>query len=39
MKHFPMWGRNKWTDSMVKKYWWFIVILIIIYISAKVIKP
>ena len=34
-----MWGANKWTDYMFKKYWWFIVILIIIYVSTKIINP
>ena len=31
-----MWGANKWTNYMLKKYWWFIVIFIIIYTAAKV---
>lgn len=27
-----MWGANKWTDSMFKKYWWMLIVLIILYI-------
>jgi len=27
-----MWGANKWTDFMIKKYWWFIVFFSIILI-------
>ena len=34
-----MWGANKWTNYMFKKYWYFIVVFIIIYIGAKVFKP
>lgn len=34
-----MWGANKWTNYMFKKYWKFIVIFIIIYIGAKVFNP
>jgi len=30
-----MWGANKWTDSMIKKYWWYIVLVIIMLIIAK----
>ncbi len=30
-----MWGANKWTDYMFKKYWWIIVILIILHIIYK----
>jgi len=31
-----MWGANKWTDSMIKKYWWYIVLFIIIYLFVKI---
>jgi len=30
-----MWGANKWTDSMFKKYWWVVVVLIILVITLK----
>ena len=28
--NFPMWGGNKWTKLMFKKYWVIIVCLIIV---------
>lgn len=34
-----MWGANKWTDGMFKKYWWLIVILIILYILFRIMTP
>jgi len=34
-----MWGANKWTDGMVKKYWRLIVILIILYILFRIMIP
>jgi len=30
--NFPMWGGNKWTKSMFKKYWWIVGLIIIGYI-------
>ena len=30
--NFPMWGGNKWTKSMIKKYWWVIGLIIVGYI-------
>ena len=30
-----MWGANKWTDQMFKKYWWAIILIAIIYILIK----
>ncbi|CAI8402528.1 MAG: Uncharacterised protein [Flavobacterium sp. SCGC AAA160-P02] len=27
-----MWGANKWTISMFKKYWWFVCLIIVSYI-------
>ena len=30
-----MWGANKWTDSMFKKYWWVVIVLIILVITFK----
>ena len=34
-----MWGANKWTDGMFKKYWWLIVVLIILYIFFRIMNP
>jgi len=34
--NFPMWGGNKWTKSMFKKYWWFICLIIVGYILIVV---
>lgn len=31
-KKFPMWGGNKWTSSMFKKYWWVICLFVVAYI-------
>ena len=28
--NFPMWGGNKWTKSMSKKYWWFGCVIIVV---------
>jgi preprotein translocase subunit SecG len=39
INHSSMWGANKWTDYMFKKYWWLIVILIILYIILKIMNP
>lgn len=30
-----MWGANKWTDAMFKKYWWMIPIIIIVYLFVR----
>ena len=30
-----MWGANKWTDEMFKKYWWMIPIIIIVYLFVR----
>ena len=27
-----MWGANKWTDQMFKKYWWVVLIMIAAFI-------
>ena len=32
-----MWGANKWTDVMFKKYWWVAVLLIMAYFAAHTI--
>ncbi len=29
---FPMWGANKWTKSMFKKYWGLACLVIVGYI-------
>jgi hypothetical protein len=34
--NFPMWGGNKWTKSMFKKYWWYICLFIIGYVLIVV---
>ncbi len=33
-----MWGANKWTDFMFKKYWWVVLILIILYTIMRLIE-
>jgi hypothetical protein len=30
-----MWGANKWTDGMFKKYWWLVMVLIMLYIVFR----
>jgi len=33
-----MWGSNKWTETMLKKYWWVVVLLAIIFALGKLIN-
>ena len=30
--NFPMWGGNKWTKSMFKKYWFVLCLMIVGYV-------
>ena len=30
-----MWGANKWTDQMLKKYWWVVIVFALLYIIYK----
>lgn len=30
-----MWGANKWTDGMFKKYWWVVILIIFIYLLIR----
>ena len=30
-----MWGANKWTDKMFKRYWWAVLILALLYLIVK----
>lgn len=30
-----MWGANKWTDQMFKKYWWVVIVFALLYIIYK----
>jgi len=30
-----MWGANKWTDAMFKKYWWVVLVLGAIILFEK----
>jgi hypothetical protein len=34
--NFPMWGGNKWTKSMFRKYWWYVYFIIIGYVLIVV---
>jgi len=33
-----MWGANKWTDAMFKKYWKGVALLVIAYILYRVVS-
>jgi hypothetical protein len=33
-----MWGANKWTDSMFKKYWWVVILLVFLFAFLKFIN-
>lgn len=30
-----MWGANKWTDGMFKKYWCVVILIIFIYLLIR----
>jgi|SaaInl5LU_22_DNA_1037371.scaffolds.fasta_scaffold04323_7 hypothetical protein len=30
-----MWGANKWTDHMFRKYWWIVLLLAIGFIIYR----
>ena len=30
-----MWGANKWTDAMFKKYWCVIPLMMLIYLCVR----
>ena len=30
--NFHVWGGNKWTKLMFKKYWWYVCLIIVGYI-------
>ena len=30
-----MWGANKWTDQMFKRYWWVVIVLVIAYLMIR----
>jgi hypothetical protein len=30
-----MWGANKWTDSMFKKYWWVALLLVLAFFVTR----
>ena len=32
-----MWGANKWTDQMFKKYWWVVAILMLLYLLYQIL--
>ncbi len=32
-----MWGANKWTDQMFKKYWWVVILFALLYVIYKTI--
>jgi hypothetical protein len=31
-----MWGANKWTDDMFRKYWWVVATLIVVYVVWRI---
>jgi hypothetical protein len=33
-----MWGANKWTDAMFKKYWWAVLVLGAMIVIAKLLN-
>jgi len=30
-----MWGANKWTDRMFRKYWWLLLLIVIADLTIK----
>jgi len=34
-KKLTMWGANKWTDSMFKKYWWVALLLVLAFFVTR----
>ena len=36
VEYFTMWGANKWTDSMFKKYWRAVTVLILLYLLSRI---
>ena len=33
---YAMWGANKWTDSMFKKYWRAVTVLILLFLLSRI---
>jgi hypothetical protein len=35
LNFYTMWGANKWTDSMFKKYWWVALLLVLAFFVTR----